>query len=123
MQKRIQREIDDANDESKVERQGGEVTEEKKNRLKRRKTKIFPFEEIESGVGSGANTPGQNRNGSKEKNLAEIAVSHWREEALHHSSDEFDSSSESEGAGNKAKIETRPRCVQIFPALTFPGSH
>jgi len=108
LQKRIQREIDDANDESKVQSQGSALFEVKKNGIKRRKTRIFPFDGIgESGAGSGVNTPGHNSN--KGKKLVEDTVAHWREGMSHESSDGSDSSSESDEGRRKAKAEAKPR--------------
>ena len=115
VQKRIQHEIDDANDEIKVQRQEG--PEEKKRRMERRKTRPFSFDEIrESGAASGTDTPGHNSKGNKGKKLVEVAVDHLREWMAPGASDESDASSDTM---EKSKQEKKPRWVP--PTFTRPG--
>lgn len=102
MQRRIQREVDDANDEVKIQRE--DELEEKRKR-ERRKSRFFSFEGLDENSGpSGAATPGHNRKKiSVPKNIAEVAISHLHEWKSPGSSGESGSSSETSEAGTKER--------------------
>lgn len=96
LQKRIQSEIDDANDEKKL--QNLEGLDQKKRRVEKMRARVFTFEDLgesSQAGGSGTATPGgRSTKTDKARNLVEVAADHLRGPRDPRSSDDSDSDSE-----------------------------
>jgi len=100
LQKRIQRAVDDANDEVKIQREG--ESEEKRKREKRKEH--LSFEGLDENPSpSGAATPRHNHESRVPSNILEAFVGQLHRLKSHGSSDESGSSSETSKAGTKER--------------------
>jgi hypothetical protein len=108
LQKRIQREIDDANDEKNL--QNLEHFEQKRKRAERRRARVFSFEDLgESSGPRGIPLSGHSIQGKRGESLAEVAAEHLRDWIVHGSSDESNSESEPREGRHDTAPKTKKR--------------